>query len=363
MWGILRNGTFHKGSGKNSPGGLLYNTCMLRAKKVYGDPLPADISDRLEYELKIIRETGNDVRILKNAMRIRDMQVHSWEYMPRGPMSNLLVSYLMGLSGDINPVTYDLPAEIYLENLPKNGMRHVMMVQSSKGRDFLRKLCASDRELAETNMKSKGDSYIYKDELGTIISDCSMDRLSAIVDESNALMSTPSFDDREVPVAFIIPNVKDLIQKGIFARGENADYLEELLDEYPIESFYDLVRVIGFLHGTEQNQEKLLWWLRYGDVSEKWIPSSRDDVYRIFLSKCFNDKKAATEIDCMCREILKNGWNRYPVDKQFRDYFLPENLMECLSDLGMMLYHPRADDVAVALLYWRLAYYYENGGV
>ena len=59
--------------------------------------------------------------------------------------------------------------------------------------------------------------------------------------------------------------------------------------------------------------------------------------------------------------ILKNGWNRYPVDKQFRDYYLPENLMECLSDLGMMLYHPRADDVAVALLYWRLAYYYERG--
>lgn len=80
------------------------------AEKLYGCPLPDEISDRIEWELQAVKNAGNAsiYLLLKNAAE--GVGLRPEEMIVENAAGNSFLLYLCGI-GDVNPVEYGMPPE------------------------------------------------------------------------------------------------------------------------------------------------------------------------------------------------------------------------------------------------------------
>lgn len=92
-----------------------------KAKQIYGKPLSEDVSDRLKYELEIIRQRGafGYFLFLQNIINIVQSELDVWVGPGRGSAAGSLVCYCLGIT-KIDPLKHDLLFERFLS--PEGSM-------------------------------------------------------------------------------------------------------------------------------------------------------------------------------------------------------------------------------------------------
>ena len=86
-----------------------------KAKQIYGDSLPKEISDRLKYELKIIKHRGASgyFLFLQDVVNIAQSKFGVWIGPGRGSAAGCLVCYCLGIT-KVDPLRYGLLFERFL---------------------------------------------------------------------------------------------------------------------------------------------------------------------------------------------------------------------------------------------------------
>ena len=88
---------------------------FVKAKQIYGDSLPEEVSDRLKYELKIIKHRGASgyFLFLHDVVNIAQSELGVWIGPGRGSAAGCLICYCLGIT-KIDPLRHDLLFERFL---------------------------------------------------------------------------------------------------------------------------------------------------------------------------------------------------------------------------------------------------------
>ena len=182
------------------------------AKGRYGDPLPAQVQERLDYELGVIGGTGYAGYFLITQDFIRWAREHDIPVGPgRGSAAGSLVAYALGIT-NIDPLEFDLLFERFL-NPDRISMPDIDI-------DF----CYERRgEVIEYTRRKYG-----KDAVGQIITFGTMKSRAVVRDVGRVLGFEPSETDR---IAKLIPN-----QPGqAFTVQEAVENLKEVKALYELD--------------------------------------------------------------------------------------------------------------------------------
>ena len=100
---------------KTNEDNYLENLCFAKAKQIYGDSLPEEVSDRLKYELKIIKHrcASGYFLFLQDVVNAAQSELGIWIGPGRGSAAGCLVCYCLGIT-KIDPLKYDLLFERFL---------------------------------------------------------------------------------------------------------------------------------------------------------------------------------------------------------------------------------------------------------
>ena len=103
------------GERKKNEDYYLENLCFAKAKQIYGDSLPEEVSDRLKYELKIIKHrcASGYFLFLQDVINAAQSELGIWIGPGRGSAAGCLVCYCLGIT-KIDPLKYDLLFERFL---------------------------------------------------------------------------------------------------------------------------------------------------------------------------------------------------------------------------------------------------------
>ena len=103
------------GERKKNEDYYLENLCFAKAKQIYGDCLPKEVSDRLKYELKIIKHRGASgyFLFLQDVVNAVQSELGIWIGPGRGSAAGCLVCYCLGIT-KIDPLRHDLLFERFL---------------------------------------------------------------------------------------------------------------------------------------------------------------------------------------------------------------------------------------------------------
>lgn len=103
------------GERKKNEDYYLENLCFAKAKQIYGDCLPKEVSDKLKYELKIIKHRGASgyFLFLHDVVNIAQSELGVWIGPGRGSAAGCLICYCLGIT-KVDPLRYDLLFERFL---------------------------------------------------------------------------------------------------------------------------------------------------------------------------------------------------------------------------------------------------------
>ena len=87
-----------------------------KAKQIYGEMLPKEVSNRLKYEVQIIRDRGASgyFLFLQDVVNTAQSELGIWIGPGRGTVASFLVCYCLGIT-KIDPLKYDLLFERFLK--------------------------------------------------------------------------------------------------------------------------------------------------------------------------------------------------------------------------------------------------------
>ena len=88
---------------------------FFKAKQIYGESLPEDVTERLEFELKIIKQKGASgyFLFLQDVINTAQSKLGVWASSGRGSTAGSLVCYCLGIT-KIDPLKHDLLFERFL---------------------------------------------------------------------------------------------------------------------------------------------------------------------------------------------------------------------------------------------------------
>ena len=100
---------------KNKEDDYLEYLSFSKAKQIYGEVLPEDVSDRLKYELQIIKQkrASGYFLFLQDVVNHAQSELGVWVSPGRGSAAGSLVNYCLGIT-KVDPLKYDLLFERFL---------------------------------------------------------------------------------------------------------------------------------------------------------------------------------------------------------------------------------------------------------
>ncbi len=197
--------------GKRGENAYLRHLTYVGAKKRWGDPVPAEIAERLDFELETIERTGYPGYFLivqDFCQAARDMGVSVGP--GRGSAAGSAVAYATGIT-NVDPITYDLLFERFL-NPDRVSLPDIDIDFDDRGRD----------KVIQYVIDKYGSNQVAQ-----IITYGSMAAKSAIKDAGRAL--DLSFDEadrltKSVPDNSSLPAILDADDATIREKFRNEDY-------------------------------------------------------------------------------------------------------------------------------------------
>jgi DNA polymerase-3 subunit alpha len=106
---------------KEKEDNYLEHLSFAKAKQIYGEPLPEDVADRLEFELQIIRQRGASgyFIFLQDVVNTAQSELGVLTGPGRGSAAGSLVCYCLGIT-KVDPLKHDLLFERFLSPEGKN---------------------------------------------------------------------------------------------------------------------------------------------------------------------------------------------------------------------------------------------------
>lgn len=265
-----------------------------KAYAIYGKPLPQEIQERLNIEVNSIIENRLDILYMITSKLVEKSKKYGYLTGYRGCLGSSLVAYLLGIT-ECNP----LPKKYGGFNIPFETFAGVnfnkyLDINLNIATDIYKKICKYlDQLLKEhkicTNyggIKVINGIYSFKrniakmtgEQIGNIVllSDDNQVYLKKLYDLTNINPKTIKLDDVYIP-DFTITN------KMCF--DTETKIIEKIIQETQANTFEDLVRIYGLIHGTDIWQDNAETIISNGEANLSQVITSRDDIMIYLMEK------------------------------------------------------------------------------
>ncbi len=376
-----------------------------RAKKIFGDTLPEEASERIEWELSALSDPESATIFLICKKLVDKSHEDGYPVGTRGTLGASLVAYLLGITG-INPLKdgFDIPAETLFGYDGKKALDINFNFASSykwKAIDYLCGLFGEGRIVLEKrsefnaepygviilpedadiekftalrDYENDGKSYrmaatpfyeIDADLLKiNILSHDAPEMLKRLSDETGKPESEISIDDERVMSLFtskselgISADEMPEISTGTLGLPEFGSERErEMLALLRPQSIEDLAAVSALSHGTgcyEGNAKELI---ESGKAGLKDVISYRDHIMQTLMDNGISRKSAYSIMENVRKGKVSHekagGWKDNV--RLMKDSGIPHWYIESMEKVGYLF--PKVHCAAYALLTWKLAW-------
>ncbi len=316
--------------------------CDKRVKEIYGEVVPQEISNRIDWELDAINRMEMDYVFLFLKELMEKNELLSNDIMLRGACSCSFVLYLCGIS-NYNPLDYGL-TPYFAFGIGKDKRIDIDVNVPVNVYEQVRKSCKILEDVV--HIFPSNDAQLS----------CNLLRRLDISPESIRL------DDSDVLSLFNIPNIFGTnseetaeIKYGVLGLSEfKSPIAINMLDDVKIASFCDVYKIYGLLHGTDTwlgNAEQLI---RENKAFLRDVISSYEDVFDYLLSKGIKGEDAFRIAD-----RVRKGLGVSNTDKELM-YFsgVTEWYIDSCQKIKYLL--PRTQCISYTLNLWRRAYFKLN---
>ena len=338
-----------------------------RAGRVYGEPLPDNAWEYLEFELNAIeqQDIGFVFESLKAAMKKNDLKAS--DVCCRGLFEYSIVGFLLGLT-DLDPVKEGLnPWFLYSRN-GRRGISVSYNIPSEKNSSFLHDII----ELTEGE-----NVYIKSYSEGIESGDRDTCRAKLIIlNQSDVDILRRLFKETGVNPAEIDPNDPKLI--SLFHSAEALGISPEELHGFPlgtaglesfdtelsvnvireigVSSFHDAARISAILHGASTYAHAARLLLDAGAANAEDLIATRDDIMDILVKYGIDPELAFDIAEDVRRGKVAHGrsviWQEHQPELADK---VPELYLHAIE--GIKYCFPRGHVIEYALQAMRMAYF------
>ena len=371
----------------------LKEICDRNVKGIYGENVPGEIKNRIEWELKAINRTGMAFVILLLKELVEKNKLTKEDFRLRDTSSGSYVLYLCGLN-NYNPLefgltpyfTFGLEQDECIDvgiNVPTS--EHSKIIKSCKNLEGVSEAVeigsfgrtprgvvyvpegskVSDvipTESEEAFATIKRHNYYIHDKVFYFQGIGASDDMQLVYNLSHRLGISDkdiNLDDKEIISLFnsteilgVLPEKIGGVKYGVLGLPTFKEWRAiKILDDIKINSFEDLVKVIGLIHGIGA------WWgnvyklIKENDVSFNDVISTREDIFEYLLSKGISDKEAFQIADRMRR-----GGRIKKSDKEMmRLRGVPKWYISSCDEIYYLT--SRIQCIDCAFRFWKLAYF------
>lgn len=366
----------------------LREICNNRAKELYGENIPKEIAERIEWEISAIYRTGMTFAfvLLKELMDKNNLSGE--DITLRGLSGGSLVLYLCGIS-NYNPMdfeltpyfTFGLEKDKWVDidlNVPSSlqekvvnscktleGLVDAYRIENHIGGvvyipygSNIEEVKPSDSENGgiriECNDYHTSNKIFYKQD---ILPQDDVELAYNLSRRLNIDSSQIKLDDTDILSLFssttalgITSDDIEGIKYGVIGLPEFKYSISmDMLDYIKINSFDDLVKMQGILHGTDTwfgNAEILL---KEGGALSDAI-ATREDIFDYLVMKGLSKKDAY----CITEQVRKGKGVREKDEELMKANEVPEWYINSCKKIQYLF--PRTHCISYALNLWKLAY-------
>ena len=221
------------------------------AGRMYGNPMPKEIQDRIERELDLISSSCSESRFLVASEVVKTLEAGGFPHGVRGSVGNTLIGHLLGISA-VDPMRYGLRPEIFLG------------FEGEKEADIDFNIPEEAREPLMKRLNCTGLHILGH-------------RLFSELKELQDLTGATPDDD-------------ELCQGPIGGAHEPA--IAWLMDKAEAKTFADSVILTGLAHGTDTWTGNAELLLKNGTCSLQEVIAFRDDVFEKLLNHGYDPREA-----------------------------------------------------------------------
>ena len=346
------------------------------AYEIYGDKLPPFISERIEWEIRSIKNYDFGDIYLKSLSLVEASEDKGYLTQSRGCTAGLLINFLLGIT-EINPlpphyVCLDCGyTELHTEalcgaDLPDKHCEECVKLMHKDGFNIPAEICLGfdntkvpcfcfgvAPEVEEnvraivnkpSDIRNDKESSLPHTEYLEFISDKELSLLKKLENLTNVKAAEIPLDDKTTLELFSAKNTCGVPEFY-------TPFVKNIMTKTGVNSFDDLVRILGFSHGTDvwnNNAEKLL---DNTNIPLSDVISCRDDVMIYLMKKGFNSSEAFR----ISEKIRKGKGLSKEEYEEMLNNDIPQWYAESCNKVKYSF--PRAHCVSLAMLSFRIAYY------
>ncbi|MCD7711569.1 MAG: hypothetical protein LUJ25_02320 [Firmicutes bacterium] len=319
----------------------LHSDVFEKAEKVYGNPLPENVKNRLEWEVSHTEENHYE-ELYKTAADIMG-QISISGCTVRGTTGCSLIAYLLGIT-DVNPILFDLRPELLMGLEGDKPPVLSVNVSNSQYNSVLQRL-----GLDEVDYKKASDNHDLAPELTTSVY-CELiqelaRKTSLQPEKINYEETIEEFNRIEKDGNVDLVTFDDLEIMG------DAEVVREMIQYLQPHTFDDYVKIFSAAHGTNVWEGMQRELVRADMIKMDDFISSRDDVYD-FLIQVGLDRSDALENS---ERIRKGKGVSEHLKLLLLDMDVPKWRIIILDEMKYVF--PRAHGISYMKLFWRLVYY------
>ena len=377
-----------------------------RAKEIFGDTLPEEASERIEWELSALSDPESATIFLICKKLVDKSHEDGYPVGTRGTLGASLVAYLLGITG-INPLKdgFDIPAETLFGYDGKKALDINFNFASSykwKAIDYLCGLFGEGRIVLEKRSEFNAEPYgviilpedadiekytalrayenngriyrmavtpFYEIDAGllkiNILSHDAPEMLKKLSDETGKSESDIPIDDERVMSHFTskseleisVDEMPEISTGTLWLPEFGSEREREMLMLLHPENIEDLPAISALSHGTgcyEGNAKELI---ESGTARLKEVISYRDHIMQTLMDNGISRESAYSIMETVRKGKVLRGkaGNWGEAVNLMKEHSIPDWYIDSMERIGYLF--PKAHCVAYALLSWKLAWY------
>lgn len=333
------------------------------AHELYGNPLPEDIQERLDLELNLIISNGFDIVYMIIKKLVEKSKEYEYLVNNRGCIGSSFVAYLLGIT-ECNPLPqkyngFNIPFEIFA------GINYdkTLDINLNVAVDIYKNICEYLDELLKEKgfYENSGDIgksngiYTFKRNIVTkegktlanvnILSHTLLMPLKELYQLTNINPQAIPLNEKKEDAIKIF----ELLIKEQFYVDADLEKILDIISTIEINTFYNLIILEGFLHGT--GIEEILENIKNGKSDLSQIISTRDDIMVYLIQKGI-DRITAYNI---MENVRKGKGLTKEMETTMSKYNVPDWYIKLCGKIEYLF--PKAHNVEHAILEYRLAWY------
>lgn len=334
---------------------------MDKAHELYGNPLPKEVQERLELELKSINSNGFDIVYWILMKLVDKSKEYGYPIGNRGSIGSSFVAYLLNIT-ECNPLPreyngFNIPFEIFAGVNFNKTLDITLNVAQDIHKSICEYLDELLKEIYKTSEYIENNDYctdfkrsiVTKEgkELATIsiVTHSLLTPLKELWNLTNIEPRKVLLDEKKEEVIKIV----DLLIKEQFYSSVDLEVLSDIKSKIAIDDIDKLVELVGVLFGTGKNTQDAIIENISTDLLQ--IISSRDDIM-VYLMQNKIERKQAYDI---MENVRKGKGITEEMEVIMQKHNIPDWYIELCNKINYIF--PKAHNVDRAMLEYKVAWY------